>query len=50
MTVIKEVIVVRPQYAEFCCSDTCQMLVNWEVVIQRSFTAREMFGSDSHWL
>lgn len=49
MTVLEEVRVVRPQYAEFCCSDTCQMLVNWEVVIQRSFTAQEMFCSDLYW-
>lgn len=35
MTVLQEVKVVRPQYADLCCSDTCQKLVNWEVVKSR---------------
>ncbi len=35
VTVLQKVKVVRPQCADFCCSDTCQMLVSWEVVRSR---------------
>lgn len=47
MTVLQEVKVVRPQYADSCCSDTCQMLVNWEVVKSREVYYTEN-SSDLH--
>ncbi len=32
---------MRPQYADSCCSDTCQMLVNWEVEKSREVYCTE---------
>lgn len=46
MTVLQEVKVVRPQCADICCSDTCQMLVNWEVVKSREVFPQKKFSSD----